>query len=151
MKTLSVLLIQCFTALTSVAAHEAYLYTHDVQSRSSSPIPDAIDSETAYSIWARRLRQPEQRRLGSAGDFAIEQIDHHGGYQAPMLGDAHQQMNPARLSVVIEGYDDGTITPGTSSWFQLTSIKVHIDLSPRQTLSLRSPLKLLQKAWTQST
>ncbi len=151
MKTLSVLLLQCVTALTSVAAHEAYIYTHDVQSRSSSSIPDLIDSETAYSIWARRLRQAEQRRLSSAGDFAIQQIDSYGGYQAPMFGDAHKQANPARLSVVIEGYNDGTITAATSIWRQLTFMKAQIDSSRRQTLSLRSLPKILQKTWTQST
>jgi len=105
MKTLSVLLLQCLTVLTSASTQEAYIYTHDVQPRSSDH-PNSISSETAYSIWARRLGQSEQRRLSSVDDTILQQIDQFGGHQVALFDDAQKKTEPSRLSIVIEGYDD---------------------------------------------
>ena len=106
MKTSSVLLLQCLTSLGSAAANKGYIYTHDVQQR-SSPLPGSISSDTASEIWARRLQQSGKRRLASVDDSVLEQIDRYGGHQTPMLGDVQKESEPSRLSIVIEGYEDG--------------------------------------------
>lgn len=108
MKTLPVILLQCLATLTSVSAREAYIYTHDVLARSSSQW-NTISPETAYSIWNRRLGLSERRRLSSVGASELEEIDLFGGYQHILLGSAEEQAKPSRLSVLIEGFDDGTL------------------------------------------
>jgi hypothetical protein len=106
MKTSAVILLQCLTLLTSASAQEAYIYTHDVRPRYSSH-PNTISPETAYSIWSRRLGLSERRRLSSLEASVLEEIDLFGGYQHILFGSAAEQTKPSRLSIVIEGFDDG--------------------------------------------
>jgi hypothetical protein len=101
-----VTLLQCLTLLTSASAQEAYIYTHDVRPRYSSH-PNTISPETAYSIWSRRLGLSERRRLSSLEASVLEEIDLFGGYQYPLFGSAAEQTKLKRLSIVIEGFDDG--------------------------------------------
>lgn len=110
MKTLSVLLLQCLATLATASAPQAFIYTHDVQPRPSSPLPDSVSSDTAYSIWARRLGLSEQRRLTGVDDTILNQIDQFGGHRAPLFGKPHSQIEPSRLSIAIEGYNDGEFT-----------------------------------------
>jgi hypothetical protein len=106
MKTLPVILLQCLTILTGASAQEAYIYTHDVRPRSAF-LPTTISPETAYSIWNRRLGLSEKRRLSSVEASVLEEIDLFGGYQPLLFGTAQEQTNPPRLSIVVEGFDDG--------------------------------------------
>jgi hypothetical protein len=106
MKIFPVILLQCLTTLTSASTQEAYIYTHDVRPRSYSH-PNTISPETAYSIWIRRLGLSERRRLLSVEASVLEEIDMFGGYQPMLFGGAAEQMKPSRLSIVIEGFDDG--------------------------------------------
>ena len=99
-------LLQCLIISTSAFTHEGYIYTHDVRPRSPSH-PYTISPETAYSIWSRRLGLSEMRWLSSVEAFVLEEIDMFGGYQPTLLGGLREQMKPSRLSVVIEGFDDG--------------------------------------------
>ena len=114
MKLLPVILLQCLTTLISASVQEAYIYTHDVRSRTSS-IPNTISPETAYSIWTRRLGLPERRRLSSVEASVLEQIDLFGGYQPVLFDSAQENSRPSRLSVVIEGFDDGKCSCEASS------------------------------------
>jgi hypothetical protein len=47
------------------------------------------------------------RRLSSVEASVLEEIDMFGGYQPTLFGGLREQMKPSRLSVVIEGFDDG--------------------------------------------
>jgi hypothetical protein len=106
MKAFPLFLLPCLTISTSASTHQGYIYTHDVRPRTSSH-PNTISPETAYSIWSRRLGLLEMRRLLSVEASVLEAIDLSGGYQPILFGSALEQMKPPRLSVVIEGFDDG--------------------------------------------
>lgn len=110
MKAFPLFLLQCIIISTSAITHDGYIYTHDVRPRSSSH-PNTISPETAYSIWSRRLGLPERRWLSSVEASVLEEIDVFGGYQPILFGSALEQMKPSRLSVVIEGFDEGEVTP----------------------------------------
>lgn len=106
MKALPVILLQCLTVLTTATAQGAYMYTHDVRQRSSSQ-PRTISPETAYSIWTRRLGLSERRRLSSVEASVLEEIDVFGGYQPLLFGSVQERTRPSRLSIIVEGFDDG--------------------------------------------
>ena len=114
MKALPVILLQCLTILTSATVQGAYMYTHDVRQRSSSH-PRTISPETAYSIWTRRLGLSERRRLSSVEASVLEEIDVFGGYQPILLGSVQERTPPSRLSIIVEGFDDGERSTGMLS------------------------------------
>jgi hypothetical protein len=106
MKAYPLFLLQCIIISTSAFTHDGYIYIHDVRPRSSSH-PNTISPETAYSIWSRRLGLPERRWLSFVEASVLEEIDVFGGYQPILFGSTREQMKPSRLSVVIEGFDEG--------------------------------------------
>jgi hypothetical protein len=114
MKALPVILLQCLTILTSATVQRAYMYTHDVRQRSSSH-PRTISPETAYSIWTRRLGLSERRRLSSVEASVLEEIDVFGGYQPILFGSVQERTSPSRLSIIVEGFDDGERSTGMPS------------------------------------
>jgi hypothetical protein len=82
------------------------MYTHDVRPRSPSH-PRTISPETAYSIWTRRLGLSERRRLSPVEASVLEEIDMFGGYQPMLFGSVQERTRPSRLSIMVEGFDDG--------------------------------------------
>ena len=106
MRTLPVILLQCLAILTSATTQNGYIYTHDIRPRTSSQL-STISPETAYSIWTRRLGLSERRRLSSVEASVLEEIDLFGGYQAALFGAVQENTRPSRLSIVVEGFDDG--------------------------------------------
>src|SRR5271156_2906068 len=108
MKFSSTILWLSIPLLVTAAAPDAYVYTHDIRQSSPSKNPTTVSSETAYSIWARRLGSAERRWLAFAEESTLHDIDLFGGYQAPMFGDLRSAPDPSRLSIVIDGYNEGT-------------------------------------------
>ena len=136
MKNLSILLLQCLPLLATASQPQGYIYTHDIRPRSSSSHSNTLSSETAYSIFARRLGLVEKRRLSFVEDFVLEQIGHFGGYERSLFGNPQTEDAPSKLLVVVEGYDGGTVKVGKSFSAVLIDVLGSTRLRPSPNLTV---------------
>lgn len=93
-------------ALSGCAALDGYLTNYDIQPRDShSSHPPTINTEIGNALLARRIGAAESTKLGHVDEVILEQLNRFGGGpSSTVFGSRQTTPDPARLLVVIEGY-----------------------------------------------
>jgi hypothetical protein len=63
---------------------------------------------------------PERRQLSSVEASVLEEIDLFGGHQPLLLESTQEQKKPSRLSIIVQGFNDGEQSSIIFSLYWLT-------------------------------
>ena len=109
MKIFPSFLLPCLAWLGVTWAQDGYIYTYDSHTHQGHQPTDTVSPQDAWSVLIRRLELPEVRRLATVEDAALAQIERFGGYRTPLFQNVRAEQPPIRLSVILEGYDEGPL------------------------------------------